>query len=540
MRVVVLGRGGAGMTTAARRLGELLRAPVIELDRLFWSVDLEPTPPARWAEVQVELAAGDWWVMDGDLGPCDVVEPRLARADTVIVLDFNVVRCLWRSVRRSRERLDFWWWVITWRRTAKPRLLAAVAAHARHAQLHVLHHPRQLTQLLTSLGIAGDTNQRDGAAGETSGTDVPGGTAPGEGMPLGEVSEILGDLRRAGCRVWVAGGWGVDALVGHQTRLHRDLDLAVDARDEATAVAVLEGRGYQVETDWRPVRVELTNPGVGWVDVHPVAFNDNTGHGRQAGLDRDQFDYPPDALTTGSLDGVKVQCLSAQQQIAFHRGYAPRPVDLHDLQILASLDPASPRPVEVEVEQALAGGNASGPVVRVGDTVRKPWTSATPSVLSFVEAIRAAGVDAPAPMGRDEAGRQVQELVPGRLAMDSDPLSLPELHRVGALVRAIHDASSDYVPPAYAVWETAITAPGDDLVCHNDLAPWNLIVGERRVFIDWDAAAPSTRLWDLAYAAQTFTLSDIGLERRRPRAVLLRSSTATARTIGCGSGSQTP
>lgn len=164
--------------------------------------------------------------------------------------------------------------------------------------------------------------------------------------------------------------------------------------------------------------------------------------------------------------------------------------------------------MRVEKEQVLAGGNASGLVVRVGDTVRKLWTSATPHVLSFVEAVRAAGVDVPSPMGRDELGRQVQEFVPGRLAMDSDPLSLPELRRVGSLVRAIHDASTDYVPPADAVWETAIPAPGADLVCHNDLAPWNLLVGDRWVFIDWDAAAPSTRLWDLAYAAQTFTLAD--------------------------------
>jgi Ser/Thr protein kinase RdoA (MazF antagonist) len=164
----------------------------------------------------------------------------------------------------------------------------------------------------------------------------------------------------------------------------------------------------------------------------------------------------------------------------------------------------------VDEEEALAGGNAGGTVVRIGDTVRKPWTAATPSVVSFVEHLRGAGVDAPAPLGRDEQGRQVQEFVPGRLAMGADPLSLSELRRVGAMVRSIHDASAGFVPPLGAVWDTAIPAPEADLVCHNDLAPWNLIVGERWVFIDWDASGPSTRLWDLAYAAQAFTLNDPG------------------------------
>lgn len=75
------------------------------------------------------------------------------------------------------------------------------------------------------------------------------------------------------------------------------------------------------------------------------------------------------------------------------------------------------------------------------------------------------------------------------------------------MIREIHDASAPYAPEADAVWRTAIPAPAAELVCHNDLAPWNLITGDRWVFIDWDAAAPSTRLWDLAYAAQAFALS---------------------------------
>lgn len=159
-------------------------------------------------------------------------------------------------------------------------------------------------------------------------------------------------------------------------------------------------------------------------------------------------------------------------------------------------------------EEALEGGNATRSVVRVGATVRKPWTQVSPHVHSFMNALRGAGVDVPGVLGRDDRWRQVIEYIPGQLALDSDPLTLPELAFVGRLVRAIHDASTTFRPVSDAHWDVAVPAPGGDLICHNDLAPWNLIVGDRWTFIDWDGAGPSTRIWDLAYAAQTFTLSD--------------------------------
>ena len=157
-----------------------------------------------------------------------------------------------------------------------------------------------------------------------------------QGRDLGEVLGVLADLAEAGCAIWVAGGWGVDALVGRQTRLHRDLDLAVDARTEMEALSALERRGYRMETDWRPVRVEMIAEGRGWVDVHPVVF-DATGHGRQADLGGEQFDYPPRSFDQGSLGGVRVPCLSRDQQLRFHIGYEPRTIDLHDLALLERL-----------------------------------------------------------------------------------------------------------------------------------------------------------------------------------------------------------
>jgi lincosamide nucleotidyltransferase A/C/D/E len=151
-----------------------------------------------------------------------------------------------------------------------------------------------------------------------------------------DVVEVLDALERAVVHYWAAGGWGVDVLVGAETRVHRDLDLAVDVGSYERSMTTLESLGYRVETDWLPLRVELAASGERWVDVHPVRF-DIHGVGIQGDPAGIHFIYPPTAFTTGRLAGRAVPCLSAEQHRLFHAGYALRPQDEHDLRLLVML-----------------------------------------------------------------------------------------------------------------------------------------------------------------------------------------------------------
>lgn len=145
-RVLVLGRGGAGKSAFARRLAAQTGIPVVELDKVFWGPGLAGLSRTEWVARQRELVAADAWILDGDLGPYDVLEVRLAEADTVVLLNLSLVRCAWRSVRRSRERWDFWMWLLSYRWRYLPPLRRAIAESG--VELVELRTPRAVERFL--------------------------------------------------------------------------------------------------------------------------------------------------------------------------------------------------------------------------------------------------------------------------------------------------------------------------------------------------------------------------------------------------------
>jgi hypothetical protein len=130
-------------------LSDLSGLPVIEIDKIFWQQGLVATPRDQWVLLQEKLVVEDRWIMDGDLGPYDAVEVRLRAADTIVLLDFSLVRCAWRAIRRSRERADFWRSLLAYRYQSRPILRAAIVNHAPNAALHVFRSPKALARFIT-------------------------------------------------------------------------------------------------------------------------------------------------------------------------------------------------------------------------------------------------------------------------------------------------------------------------------------------------------------------------------------------------------
>jgi hypothetical protein len=161
--------------------------------------------------------------------------------------------------------------------------------------------------------------------------------------------------------------------------------------------------------------------------------------------------------------------------------------------------------------ELLTGGSETQGIVRIGDTVRRPLRPFSLTVQAYLAHLRDVGfAGAPLPLGVDEQGREVLSFVPGEVHRHPIP---PEaagddvLVALARLIRALHEASAGWVPPADAVWGGSPASRGRiaaqaELVGHRDYATGNVVFrdGLPAALIDFDLAMPTTRLYDIANA----------------------------------------
>lgn len=156
-------------------------------------------------------------------------------------------------------------------------------------------------------------------------------------MPADEVVSVLDVLEGHGLQVWLDGGWGVDALVGRQTRKHEDLDIAIVLAEAGAVTGLLASLGYTIYDDEIPTRLDLRDDRDHRVDLHPLTF-DESGNGLQQLQDGRFGIYSAEGLTgTGSVGGRPVRCLSRELQLRFHSGYDLDENDRWDVELLLRL-----------------------------------------------------------------------------------------------------------------------------------------------------------------------------------------------------------
>ncbi len=161
-----------------------------------------------------------------------------------------------------------------------------------------------------------------------------------------DVISIYQCLSDNGIQVWLTGGWGIDALLGEQTRPHKDLDVIM-LLDDVVRMRLLLGRdGYCLKEIWSENR---------WVvDAHGIetatAFVLQDSQGRELDAHAMRLDDRGDGIPAweaggfvfkrqdlageGVIAGVAVQCLTPEMQVLCHTGYELPDKQLCDLELL--------------------------------------------------------------------------------------------------------------------------------------------------------------------------------------------------------------
>lgn len=164
-RILLIGSGGAGKSTVARRLGDKLGIEVIHLDSVYWRPGWVEPPKAEWRRTIGELIHKNSWIMDGNYS--GTLDQRLEACSEVIFLDLPRATCVWRVLKRAfryrgqtrpdmgagcPERLTFEFilWIWHYPSRTRPKILQALEGLRRDQTILHLRSQAEIDRLLAN------------------------------------------------------------------------------------------------------------------------------------------------------------------------------------------------------------------------------------------------------------------------------------------------------------------------------------------------------------------------------------------------------
>ena len=171
-------------------------------------------------------------------------------------------------------------------------------------------------------------------------------------VTVDKVHWFLDLFNELGIKVWIDGGWGVDALLGECTRNHQDLDIIISWEDSAILTKALFARGFvDIYTDDRKDRnFVMGHQSHGKIDFHVVELTADGGAIYGPG-EIDWIITQSELKAVGFIGGREVRCLSVDYQVRSHSGYTLQDTDFADLRALRERYGVVLLPTQIKEEQ---------------------------------------------------------------------------------------------------------------------------------------------------------------------------------------------
>lgn len=162
-RMMIIGSGGAGKSTLARKLGEKYGLKVYHLDALLWKSNWNQVPRDQQITIQKKIIQGQECIIDGNY--CGTMDIRIEAADTIIFLDIPRIICIYRVLKRAiqyrnktrpdmvegnKEKIDiqFYRWIWNYPKDKRPMIIKRLKELEHEKKIIHLKSLREIRQFI--------------------------------------------------------------------------------------------------------------------------------------------------------------------------------------------------------------------------------------------------------------------------------------------------------------------------------------------------------------------------------------------------------